>query len=220
MDFIEPLTYPLKDLKKLVIGGLLIFPGMILLLIPFLMAIGYSIKAAGDTVRGKDELPEFDDWGYFLKKGLGYIGVDIVYGLIICVPLILVIILYLTLIDVIGEENIALMILGVGLLLFAFLLMSIWEFIEMIALVRYGEKENIKATFAFRKIFENLKANLRDYLIGAIILFALGIVWYIVLTIAIMTIIGIIFTGILTFYILLVEFRMFAQIYKGSKDKV
>ena len=220
MDFIEPLTYPLKDLKKLVIGGLLIFPGMILLLIPFLMAIGYSIKAAGDTVRGKDELPEFDDWGYFLKKGLGYIGVNIVYGIIICVPLILVIILSLTLIDVIGEENIALMILGVGLLLFAFLLMSIWESIEMIALVRYGEKENIKATFAFRKIFENLKANLRDYIIGAIILFALGIVWYIVLTIAIMTIIGIIFTGILTFYILLVEFRMFAQIYKGSKDKV
>ncbi|ODS42426.1 MAG: hypothetical protein MSIBF_03650 [Candidatus Altiarchaeales archaeon IMC4] len=220
MDFIEPLKYPLKDLKKLVIGGLLIFPGMILLLIPLLMAIGYSIKAAGDTVRGKDELPEFDDWGYFLKKGLGYIGVNIVYGIIICVPLILVIILSLTLIDVIGEENIALMILGVGLLLFAFLLMSIWEFIEMIALVRYGEKENIKATFAFRKIFENLKANLRDYIIGAIILFALGIVWYIVLTIAIMTIIGIIFTGILTFYILLVEFRMFAQIYKGSKDKV
>ncbi len=220
MDFIEPLKYPLKDLKKLVIGGLLIFPGMILLLIPFLMAIGYSIKAAGDTVRGKDELPEFDDWGYFLKKGLGYIGVNIVYGIIICVPLILVIILSLTLIDVIGEENIALMILGVGLLLFAFLLMSIWESIEMIALVRYGEKENIKATFAFRKIFENLKANLRDYIIGAIILFALGIVWYIVLTIAIMTIIGIIFTGILTFYILLVEFRMFAQIYKGSKDKV
>ncbi len=220
MDFIEPLKYPLKDLKKLVIGGLLIFPGMILLLIPLLMAIGYSIKAAGDTVRGKDELPEFDDWGYFLKKGLGYIGVNIVYGIIICVPLILVIILSLTLIDVIGEENIALMILGVGLLLFAFLLMSIWESIEMIALVRYGEKENIKATFAFRKIFENLKANLRDYIIGAIILFALGIVWYIVLTIAIMTIIGIIFTGILTFYILLVEFRMFAQIYKGSKDKV
>jgi len=57
MDFTEPFSYPLKDLKKLVIGGLVVFPGMFLLLIPLIMAYGYMIKAAGDTVRGKKNFP-------------------------------------------------------------------------------------------------------------------------------------------------------------------
>ena len=216
MDFVEPITYPLKDLKKLIIGGLLIFPGIILLLIPYLMAIGYSIKVAGETVRGKDELPEYDDWNYFLMKGLGYIGIDIVYGIIMIVAFIPAMILFIA--GTAGEENTVLIILAVILGIIALILTLIISFLEMIALVRYGEKENIGAAFAFGEIFKNLKANLKNYIIGFIILLVLFVVLYIVMVVAMMTVVGILFIGIILFYIILVEFRMFAQIYKESKE--
>ncbi|NCN65430.1 MAG: DUF4013 domain-containing protein [Candidatus Altiarchaeum hamiconexum] len=108
MDFMETLSYPLKDIKKRVIGGLLVFPGMILLLIPAIIAMGYTVKAAGDTVRGKNEMPEFDNWEYFLMKGLGYVLINISYALIICILFVPAVILF-----IVGGENTALMLAGI-----------------------------------------------------------------------------------------------------------
>ncbi len=222
MDFMEPISYPLKDLKKLIIGGLLVFPGMILLLIPLLIAIGYSIKVAGDTVRGRDELPEFDDWGYFLMKGLGYALVVIVYTIIIyiiiAIPFLL---LYLGGVFTTGASSASIFwIVGLVLLTLASILVIMLMLMECMALVRYGEKENVGAAFAFGEIFRNFKANLGNYIVGFIILIALYIAVYIVVVIAMFTLIGIIFMGIILFYYILVEMRMFAQIYKESKMKL
>lgn len=110
MDFGEPLGYPLKDIKKLVLGGLMILPGMFLLLIPLIMASGYIIRVAGDTVRGKNEFPEFDRWWALFIKGLGSVLIGIIY-------LLIVIILFLPAILCFviggGSHNTAIMILGI-----------------------------------------------------------------------------------------------------------
>jgi len=220
MDFMEPISYPLKDLKKLLIGGLLIFPGMLLLLIPMIIAEGYTIKAAGDTVRHKDELPEFDDWGYFLMKGLGAFGICIIYGIIICIPIILIVLWQLGIFNVFeGMESIAVVIFLLFLII-AFLLAILFLFIVYIALVRYGEKENIGAAFAVGEIFRNFKANLGNYIIGFIVLIAIGVVIQILMFIAQITIVGILFIGVISFYSSLVWMRMFAQIYNESKEKL
>jgi len=216
VDFAEPIKYPFKDLKKLLIGGLLNFPGMILLLIPAIIATGYTIKAARDTVRGGDELPEFDNWSYFLIKGFGYFVINIAYMIILYATFIPAIALYF----IGGSENVVFMILstilGIAALIFAIILC----FMAYIAFVRYGEKENIGAAFEFVKIFRNFKANAVNYIIGMIVMIALLVGISIVTFIATVTIVGILFMGVIAFYWQLVWMRMFAQIYKESKEKL
>ena len=215
MDFMETLSYPLKDIKKLVIGGLLVFPGMILLLIPAIIALGYVIKAAGDTVRGKNELPEFDNWGYFLMKGLGYFLINISYVLIACILFVPAIILFIA-----GGENTALVLAGILLAVVAIVPAFILLIMAYIALVRYGEKENIGEAFAFGEIFRNLKANLGEYIVGFIFIIAVSIGLGILQAILQITIIGIIFLGVIYFYSYLFYMRVFAQIYRETKEKI
>jgi len=224
MDFTEPISYPLKDLKKLLIGGLLIFPGVILLLIPAIIAMGYTIKAAGDTVRGKDELPEFDDWGYFLMKGFGYFGIGLVYCIIGMMPAVLILGIVFWQLGVFSLDgttgNIAVIILGIIIGIIAVLFAIIVMFMIYISLVRYGEKENIGAGFAFKEILRNFQANLGDYIIGFVILIVVNIVISIFQVALQITLIGILFIGVLYFYYYLVSMRMFAQIYKETKEKL
>lgn len=230
MDFAEPLSYPLKDLKKLVIGGLMVFPGMLLLLIPLIMSWGYMIKVAGDTVKGKNELPEFNDWGYFLTKGLGTILIYTLYGLFaIIITLPATILYFMFIFSLFGgyytqgysyTPDTTLMILAMIFYIIAFIPLIVLSIMEMIACVRYGEKGNVGVAFEFRKIYRKFKTNLANYIIGFLVLFGFLLVIYIVMIIAMITIVGILFIGIILFYVIMVQIRMFAQIYKESKVKL
>jgi hypothetical protein len=160
-------------------------------------------------------MPEFDNWRYFLMKGLGYIGIDILYTIIIYAMFIPAAAAYF----IGGSENTAFIVLSAIFALIAVVLMIILAFIEMISLVRYGEKENISAAFAFGELFRNLKAGLWNYITGLIILLALGIAIYVVWILLTILIIGFLIMGIIMFYFILVEMRMFAQIYKETKEK-
>ena len=216
MDFTEPISYPLKDLKKLIIGGLLFFPGLFLLLIPAIIALGYTIKVAGDTVRGKNQLPEFDEWEYFLIKGIGYIAINFLY---ICVMFLLSVpamILYFTVV----EESTLFFVLGIILGIMIFIAVIALMFIMLIALIRYGEKEKVGAAFEFKENLRNLHANLGSYIIGYIVLMLLSLLLGIFQFILQITVVGIFLIGIIYFYYYLVMMRMFAQIYKESNEKL
>ena len=75
--------YPMaKDdwIKTLVIGGVLVLFSF--LIIPAIAAYGYLITAIRDSLEGKPEPPEFEDWGALLRKGvLGWV-IGIVYMIV------------------------------------------------------------------------------------------------------------------------------------------
>ncbi|CEG14031.1 conserved membrane hypothetical protein [groundwater metagenome] len=226
MDFVEPLVYPLKDIKKLVLGGLMILPGMFLLLIPLIIASGYSIRVAGDTVRGKNDLPEFDRWWALFIKGLGSVLIYIVYFLLFIIILFLPAILYFVIGGV--SHNTALM--GIIFLIIMIVLAIVLAIIgPIIACVKYGEEENIGAAFKFNEIYRNLRANVGNYIIGTLIyvvLYILILVCTVFLGITGSYFLpsGIIFifpiAGIMSFYFSLITMRMYAGIYKESKGKL
>ncbi|CEG12953.1 membrane hypothetical protein [groundwater metagenome] len=233
MDFVEPLVYPLKDIKKLVLGGLMILPGMFLLLIPLIMESGYIIRVAGDTIRGKNDLPEFDRWWALFIKGLGSVLIDIVY-------LLMVIVLFLPAILCFviggGSYNTAIMVFSIIFLIIMIVPAIVLAIMELIAYAKYGEKENIVAAFKFNEIYRNLRTNMRNYIIGTLIFFGLFICFYILVSILELIlmlflfggILGIIFgimlifpiIGVMVFYFSLFTMRMYAQIYKESKGKL
>lgn len=226
MDFVEPLVYPLKDIKKLVLGGLMILPGMFLLLIPLIMESGYIIRVAGDTIRGKNDLPEFDRWWALFIKGLGSVLIDIVY-------LLMVIVLFLPAILCFviggGSYNTAIMVFSIIFLIIMIVPAIVLAIMELIAYAKYGEKENIVAAFKFNEIYRNLRANVGNYIIGTLIyvvLYILILVCTVFLGITGSYFLpsGIIFifpiAGIMSFYFSLITMRMYAGIYKESKGKL
>ncbi len=243
MDFIEPFTYPFKDLKKLIIGGMLIFPGsflpyilgllisiilynwstdatvlvpigMFLLFISFIFLGGYVVKVAGDTVWNKNELPGFDPIDLILK-GFGNLLLYIIYSII----LLLLLSPFLILFHFFENTDWATLI-GITTFFALIFLDFFIIIIFMIALVRYGEKENIFAAYEFKEILMNFKTNLLNYLIAGVIICVPLTISFFVFFAMIFTVIGILFIGILVFYYLLVSTRMFAQIYKESKEKL
>ncbi len=244
MDFGEPFKYPLKDLKKLLIGGLMILPGMFLLLIPAIIAGGYLIRVTGDTVRGKNELPEFDNWGNLFIKGLSSILISIVYVLLMIILLLPAILCFVFAFPTPSYyiysygPNIVLILLAIIFFIIALIPLIVLSLMNLIAYARYGEKENVGAAFEFREIYRNFRANTGNYIIGYILYFGVSIVVEILMYIALIPllvgaavggvlgaiIVGIIIVlpiiGILYFYLCLFLVRMFAQIYKESKVKL
>ena len=240
MDFIEPIKYPLRDIRKLIVGGLLIFPG-ILLLIPCFIISGYMIKVAGETVKGKDALPGFDDPIYLIKKGLGSFAISVVYSIIMLVAFIPCILLFIAAAKVNSWMALLFILLGMIFLLIAFLIMLLLSLMQYIAYVRYGERGNFAAGFDFKEIFRNFKNNFANYAVGFIILMGvsfvgsfiiipLEILFFVMMELGVsitpIIILGIVIGlfmvcgalyGIFLFYYMLVLIRMFAKIYAEKK---
>ncbi len=248
MNFGEPFGYPLNGIKKLVLGGLMMFPGVYLLLIPAIIAGGYLIRVAGDTVSGKNELPEFDNWGNLFVKGIGSILISIIYGLLMIILLLPAILCFIFAFPTPSyysysypsysySPNMALIILAIIFFIIAFILLIVLSIMNIMACVRYGEKENVGAAFESTEIYRNFRANTGNYIIGIILCFVVSMVVEVLMYLVLIpilvgaavggvigTIVGIIIAlpiiGILYFYFYLFLIRMFAQIYKESKVKL
>jgi hypothetical protein len=82
-------TFPFKDAdwkRKFLIGFLLYLGGFIVPVIPWIFVAGYIARIIKIGIEGEDYyLPEWDDWGDLLNKGLQLMGV----GLIAALPFIL-----------------------------------------------------------------------------------------------------------------------------------
>ena len=77
--FKNALSFPFTDIKKflkvflLYLGSFLIIPG--------LMALGYSLRIIQSTIIGSDQLPDFDEYAQLISDGLSYVGASIIYGI-------------------------------------------------------------------------------------------------------------------------------------------
>ncbi|MBI5390364.1 DUF4013 domain-containing protein [Candidatus Woesearchaeota archaeon] len=78
VDFGKALTRPFSDWKKFGIGFLMFVIPIVNIITQF-FAWGYITKAMQNTLKGKNELPEWDDWGDLIVKGLLFFVVSLVY---------------------------------------------------------------------------------------------------------------------------------------------
>ena len=86
VKFTEVLTYPFRNVKDFLIGGVInIFFWAI---IPLFFIFGYLVRIMQNTINNVDMIPDWKEWKDLAKKGIDSIFIIIVY---IIVPLIVLI---------------------------------------------------------------------------------------------------------------------------------
>ena len=176
--FSDSLEYPSKNLKRVVVLGVLSL--FSILIIPFFILFGYALRVMRKSIEGTTEPPAFDDLGAMIVDGLKYLVVSIVYFLI---PMILMGVGIMSAIALIpsdammcGSASTIASLTGSGLFLLGFLLMLVISVIETIGVANMAHTGKLGAAFRFGEILQ---------IIGSIG-WGKYIVWYILLTIAVL----------------------------------
>jgi hypothetical protein len=142
--FKNALSFPFTDIKKflkvfiLYVGCFLIIPG--------LMALGYSLRVIQSTIVGLDELPDFDDSGKLISDGLNYVGASIIYG----IPsyIIILIIIFSGIHDFSTNLLFIMVFAIVGFVI---------NIVFLLALANMAFEDKFRAVFDFKKVFSIIK---------------------------------------------------------------
>ncbi|OYT53335.1 MAG: hypothetical protein B6U72_06190 [Candidatus Altiarchaeales archaeon ex4484_2] len=214
LDYKTAFKYPLKDWKRLVVMGLLDFPGAFLLLpIPFY--IGYVIKTAEELLEGNNKLPEIKDPIYLLKKGLGAIAVAIEFSLTTLFLTISFIIgttlgLYLLSTLLLNQPPTALMRL-IGYILF--MIGSVYIILSLpLMMIHYARKNKFTAGFDIMEPYATFKKEKKKFIIAATIMLVLNFLQYFAIIILPLY-------GVVIAYTELITLHLYTQLYK-NKEKI
>jgi hypothetical protein len=235
------LTYPFKDPKwvtKLILGMVISMAGMFVPVIPqlFVMGYGYEIMHRLIVERGDLYLPEWYDWGKYLKNGWRLFAVSFVY------------MLPASLIGVVGfgiyiastfgmvfashssKDPGASMVMMGGMAVF-FLTMAITMGLMMILMVvlppataHAVAHDSFSAAFDFSGWWKIFKANIGGFVVAAIVYMGIAGVMGFLMQIFYMTIVLICLMFIvpmaLGFYMMLVGYTLIALAYREGVDKL
>lgn len=84
----DALSYPANSddrIATILIGGILSVLGI--LVIPAFIIQGYMVRVLRGAIEGDDAAPSFTDWGTLIVDGIKLFVVNVVYGLVIAIPL-------------------------------------------------------------------------------------------------------------------------------------
>jgi len=180
MDIGSSFTYPFDDqdwIKKVLIGAVV---GLIPIVGP-LLQMGYSVEALRRTIdRTPVPLPEWDDWGGKLVKGLVYWVISFIYAL----PLILVVACVsgvgVALTGALNGDSdtagtvIALIQICFGCLAFIYSLAL--GLVLPAAIARYAAFGEFGAAFQFGQVLAMVRDNIGTYLIVLVMSLVAGLV--------------------------------------------
>lgn len=214
VDFGEAFRYPSQKMVNILIGGVLYL--LSFLIIPAFFVEGYFVRVMADTIEGRDDMPEWSDWGYLFRKGVGAFVVSLAY---LIVPIIIISVTLgatlTALIPAMMKGSLGAVITGaLGGVLVSIIIAFFFGFLCMVGILRYADEGNIGSAFAFGEIFDELKEKFTEYLLAFLILFGATIIVLGLLT-AFIPIIGAIIAVFADFYIIVVGARMFGEIYRG-----
>jgi hypothetical protein len=185
MDFGKAFTFMFEDpdwLRKLGIGMLvglvgIIFSPVLIGLIPLIMLMGYTLDVLRNVMDGKQyPLPEWEDWGGFLMRGLRIIGAFIVWAL----PLIVVAIPFgigAALSDSGGGGAEA---IGAMFMICGGCLSLLWGLLLLLATpaiyIRLARTDRFGSAFEFGKIWALTRDNIANVIIAVILLIVAGLI--------------------------------------------
>ncbi|WP_313695649.1 DUF4013 domain-containing protein [Halorarum halobium] len=92
----ESLRYPLESddsIATLLIGALLTV--LSILIIPAFIVQGYLVRVLRSSVAGETEAPSFTDWGDLFVDGLKLFLINLVFGIIVAIPFVIVTVVFL-----------------------------------------------------------------------------------------------------------------------------
>ncbi len=184
MDIVENIKYPTTDsewIKKILIGG-------ILLLVPILnfVCTGYYLKVIKGSIEGRNNMPEWDDWGDLFMKGFFVLIISLAYSII---PIILISIIIL----VVSSSGLVLAGLfesgsmGISAILFTligsligFIILFVVNLMFPMGLAMYANEWSFGDAFKIREIISRIKSVFVEYVIAIIVINILLLLVFIV----------------------------------------
>ena len=219
MDINKAITYVFKDerwIVKTIIGAVMLF--LSFLIIPAFFVYGYMIQIMRNVMDGQENpMPEWQEWGQFLKDGFYVIVATLVYTLpiwiLMCCSLFVFIIPAAN-----SNGNSADILAGVGVL--AMVVVSCLVFLFAIALalispaiaITYAREGNLAACLRFSEVIGMARDNIGDILITLLVLFGLS---FVLGFIGVIPIIGWIISIMASVYVTFVTGHLYGQI--GAK---
>ncbi len=222
MDISRAIQFITDDeqwIKKILIGGVVVL--LSIFIIPIFALTGYAIQIARNVKDGMDvPLPEWDDWGKYLKDGF----VVAMAGFIYALPALILIIVGVAITGIGDATDIDAIAATGGVLLG---LLSCIAFLWLLALVAIGpaiyiqyiEHGTLGACLQVSEVINITRSNIGDILISVAVIMGLGIVTSLVTAIPCLGLIVALFT---TPYLQFVSAHLYGQIAakvhgKGSK---
>jgi hypothetical protein len=237
----QVLSFPFKDPKwkgKLLIGIAVLFSGIFIPIVPVIIFYGYIYQIMHHIIvdKGDPYLPEWDDWGKFLKDGwrlfcvyfiyllpsLGFISVGFIFyiGLFLALP---------SQANSGSDTTFPILLLGIMTIFFLCMFISIlFQLIAMILLPPAGchaiRFDSFKKAFDVAGYWNVFKANPGGFLLALILFFGLlGIIYfasmlfYMTMILCCLMYVVVIIGG---FYLMLVVPPIFAVAYREGMEKL
>ena len=216
--FLTPLiAYLFTDSKGICIGSLLLC--IIFAIILTLLLTGYCVQTGNKIINYSNTfLPDWNEFKKMLKTGLKYFVGTFIYSL---PALLLSLIFLICLFFALGGNAfhpavfILLTMLGAATLV-VYILLSI--FYPLMSANFYKDLK-ILSFVNFKTAFEMLKGNVGNYCVLILLFLALSVLAQIIMSLLSITIIGLIFVPVLTFYTYLVSTNLIAQFVLCAKEK-
>lgn len=214
-NFEEALTYGTKNLGSVFIGGILMVVSF--LLIPLFLVQGYLLRIAENTMKKDDSMPNWENFGDMMVKGLIVFLIGLAYFII---PVIVFFILGGISLISLMTKNPAGIISAIGGLLFALLiagiLFLILGFMYIFGILRYVETGNLASAFGFGEILNRISKKFGEFIVAYIIMLGICIITLVFLGLMSAILIGIVLFPFAIFYIMIVFYRLFAKIYSET----
>lgn len=177
MDIGRSLTFFTEDQQwttKMIIGALIVLLSPFLLLIPLLLLYGYEIAITRNVLHGIEKpLPDWEDWGQFLRDGLNIVVVKLVYTaplwLLFCIGM------GVSVLPALGADNqdLAAGLGGLAAITWIFLSCVLFIFglvyvlLSPVINLQYVRTNDLAACFRFGEVWGLLRENLNDvFMIG------------------------------------------------------
>ncbi len=197
---------------KVLIGG-------VVSLIPFvgqILVFGYGLELMKNVIHNESRpLPEWDDWGGKLIKGIMYWVIQFVYAL----PLIIVVACFGILMAITGatgsEDAVSIVGTGGGICIggFALLYGILVTLVTPTAVGRYLETDELGAAFRFGEVFALVRDNVVAWIIALVIAWVAALIASLGI---ILCVVGVLFT---TFWASVVSMYLWGDTYRQASAK-
>lgn len=232
-DLTRLLYFPVEDSearKNFLIGGLLILASFIIPILPYLIALGYTMRIMRQVIEGEaPRMIPWDDWKEMFNDGLKLFGVRFVYSLpflLIFLPVSLIFLMIPFMAAPLDNENVFFL----SFLAFPVFMVCLLPFLVTFAIILPAPEAHVAATrefsagFRFGEWWPIFRKNIAGFLVAFLVTYGVSLIASIAIQILILTILLICLLPLLlpawSFYLLLVQQVLFAQAYRTGRERL